>query len=276
MTAAFDLHPLAIEDVEGGVRPKTEPFSEYTFVLLTTAELATGETTVADEYSDRIGSDLLGDDWFVTISRAPSRPTDHVRRTATNSPGRPLARGPDFLACQVIDALVEDYYDVLDDLEAQVERVEERALAGPDAETIKVINEVRRDLLSFWRLVWPPRAAIGAFARGDSPQVGANAEKYYRDVYDHLAHLVETYRDLTRGVRDTCQNTLTQSTNDVMKTFTAVATIVLPLTLVTGVYGMNFRVMPELQWTYGYPAALLGMAALALAFVLYFERREYL
>lgn len=279
VAAAFDLHSLAVEDVESGLRPKTEPFREHTFVLFETAELATEETSFTEEIRTEAVGIFIGDDWLVTLSRAPSRPTDRIWHAVAEGNARHLARGPDFLACRVIDTIVDGYYEVLDAIEAGVERVEEQVVATPDAGTIETMNDARRDLLSFRRLIWPARTAIGALVRGDAPQIHERTEKHYRDVYDHLAQLVElveTYRDLVRGARDTYQNTLSQSTNDVMKTLTAVATIVLPLTLVAGVYGMNFRVMPELEWTYGYPAVLLGMISIATVFLLYFERRDYL
>jgi magnesium transporter len=275
---AFDVHPLAIDDLDGDVRPKTESFGSHTFVLFETAELTTEETTSTEEIgTDPVGF-FVGDDWLVTLSRAPSRPTDTVWRAVANGDSRPLVRGPDFLAYRVIDTIVDGYYEVLDAIEADVERVEERVVAAPDAGTIEMMNEVRRDLLSFRRALWPARAAIGALVRGDSPHVREATERHYRGVYEHVAHLVdlvETYRDLVRGARDTYQNTLSQSTNDVMKTLTVVAAIVLPLTLVAGVYGMNFRVMPELGGTYGYPAVLVGIALLATLLVVYFERRDY-
>jgi magnesium transporter len=275
----FDLHPLALEDLTENTQPKTEPFRTHTFVLLKTAILSGERTTFAEEVRTAPVGVFIGTDWLVTLSRAPSRPTDRVWRAANANGSRSLARGPAFLAYQVIDTIVDAYFEVLDELEAGIEWVEERVVADTDPDTIDAINDVRRDLLSFRKVVWPTRSAVGALVRGDSPHIPQADERYFRDVYDHLLQLVdliETYRELTRGARDVYLNTLSQSTNDVMKTLTVVATIVLPLTLVAGIYGMNFRVMPELNWTYGYPAVLLAMALLAALLVLYFERRDYL
>jgi magnesium transporter len=167
----FDLHPLAIDDLRGEGRPKTEVFPDYTFVLFETARLTTEETTFAEEVrTDSVGL-FVGDGWLVTVSTVPSEPIDRVWRAVTNGGARPLWRGADFLACRVIDTIVDGYFEELDELEAGVERVEDRVLDAPDPETIEAINEIRRDLLSFRRSVWPARGAVGALARGDPPHV---------------------------------------------------------------------------------------------------------
>jgi magnesium transporter len=152
-----------------------------------------------------------------------------------------------------------------------------------DSETIENINDVRRDLLSFRKEVWPAREAVGLLARGDPKQIQPQTEKYFRDIYDHLvqiADLTETYRDLVSGARDIYLNTVSQSTNEVMKMLTVVATIFIPLTFVAGIYGMNFANspynMPELGWTFGYPAAMLGMTLMGIIMLLHFRRQEYL
>ena len=131
--------------------------------------------------------------------------------------------------------------------------------------------------------MWPAREAINALARGDSSFVAEETEKYYRDVYTHLVQVVdltETYRDLTNGARDIYLNSVSQSTNEVMKTLTVVATIFIPLTFVVGVYGMNFGDspynMPELAWTFGYPAVMLGMGLMIGIMLVQFRRRGWL
>jgi len=131
--------------------------------------------------------------------------------------------------------------------------------------------------------VWPAREAVGLLARGDPKEVQPQTEKYFRDIYDHLVQIVdltETYRDLVAGARDIYLNTVSQSTNEVMKVLTVVATIFIPLTFVAGIYGMNFTGgpynMPELEWTFGYPAAMLGMILMAAVMLAHFQRRGYL
>lgn len=275
----FGIHPLAIDDVVDTVRPKTEEYSEYTFLLFKTARLATGDTVFRDEIDTNPVGLFVGRDWLVTLSVTPVDAVERVWETLDTSHGTLDERGPDFTASRIVDGIVEEYFDVLDQLEAQIETIEESIVVTTDTDVLESINEVRRELLSFRRLLWPSREAVNVLARGDFAQIQPATEKYYRDIYDHLVQLVElteTYRDLAGGARDIYLNTLSQSTNEVMKTLTVVATIVLPLTLVAGIYGMNFETMPELSWPLGYPAVLLGMVAVSLILVAYFRQQRYI
>jgi magnesium transporter len=279
----FDLHPLAIEDVRHDVRPKTEEFDRYTFVLLKTATLRRGETTFEEEIRDDPVGLFVGDDWLVTYARGPAEAIDRVRAAVERGDERLLHRGPDFTAYRVVDVVVDEYFQLLDTVEDKIESIEEAVLVSTDAETIEEIHSVRRELLSFRKLAWPTREAVGVLARGDPEHIQEQTEKYFRDVYDHLVQLVdltETYRDLASGARDIYLNALSQSTNEVMKVLTVVATIFIPLTFVVGVYGMNFADsplnMPELGWTYAYPAVMLGMAVVTVVMMAYFRRQGYI
>jgi len=283
VTDAFGLHPLSVEDVQNDVRPKTEQYDGHTFVLVKTARLVRGETTFEEEIAEVPVGLFVGRDWLVTYSTETVPATERVWETVQREESRLLGRGPDFTAYRVMDAVVDGYFGVLDDIETSIEAVEDEVVESPDVDTLERINAVRRDLLSFRKLLWPTREAMGVLSRGDPEQVRAATEKYYRDVYDHcvqLVDLVETYRDLASGARDIYLNALSQSTNEVMKKLTVVATIVLPLTFVVGVYGMNFAGgpfnMPELGWRYGYPAVMLGMALVAVALVGYFRSEDWL
>jgi magnesium transporter len=280
---AFGIHHLSVEDVRRDVRPKTESFPSHTFVLVKTATLRRGETTFEEEIrSTQVGL-FVGRDWLVTLSvdRIPS--VQRVWDRALSGEGRLPEHGPDFAAYRVVDGIVDEYFDLLDEIEDLIEAIEEGVLDAPDPEILTTINAVRRDLLSFRKLVWPTRDAVSVLARGDPPEVRPATEKYYRDVYDHLVQLVdltETYRELASGARDIYLNTLSQSTNEVMKRLTVVATVLLPLTFVAGVFGMNFGGgpwnMPELFWPYAYPAVMLGMGLSALVLLTYFRREGWL
>ncbi|MFB6353518.1 MAG: magnesium/cobalt transporter CorA [Halobacteriales archaeon] len=280
---AFDIHALAIEDVVNDVRPKTEEFGAHTFSLVKTAELARGETTFEEEIRTEAVGVFIGEDWVLTLSTGPDDPVDRVWQAVARGDERLLERGADFTAYRVIDAIVDEYFSLLDRVETQIEAVEEQVLVSTDIDTLERINGVRRDLLSFRKVAWPAREAVGVLARGDPAQIEERTEKYFRDVYDHLVQvvdLIETYRDLVIGARDIYLNSLSQSTNEVMKVLTVIATVFLPLTFVVGVYGMNFADspynMPELAWTYGYPAVMLGMLLVGLLMLYSFRRQGYL
>lgn len=279
---AFEVHSLTIEDVQHDVRPKTEEFDAYTFVLIKDAELRRGEQRFEEEIDDNAVGIYIGQDWVVTLSTETVPATERVWNAVVAGDERLLHRGADFTAYRVIDAIVDEYFDILDGIEDRIESFEEEVLEASNTDVLEGINSTRRDLLAFRKLAWPTREAINVLARGDPAQISERSEKYYRDVYDHLVQVVdltETYRELTSGTRDIYLNTLSQSTNEVMKRLTVVATIVLPLTFVAGIFGMNFGNtpynMPELGWTYAYPATMIGMVLMALIMVVYFRNRGW-
>ncbi|SDX63050.1 magnesium/cobalt transporter CorA [Halobellus clavatus] len=282
---AFGLHPLELEDIRDDVRPKTEEFDGHTFVLVKTVALERGETTFEEEVRTQPVGLFVGDDWLVTVSIEDERipAVSDVWQSVENQEGRTLKQGPDFAAYRVIDRVVSEYFALLDTVGDTIEEIEELILSTPDETLIEDLNAVRRDLLSFRKVVWPMREAVGTLARGDAEGVRETTEKYYRDVYDHLVEIVdltETYRDLTRGTRDIYLNVVSQSTNEVMKRLTVVATIFIPLTFVVGVYGMNFgdhaTNLPELTWPYAYPAVVVGMALVTGILLVYFRTEGWI
>ena len=279
----FGIHPLVVEDVRGDVRAKTEEFPDYTFTLVKDAELRKGDQAFGDEVRAEPVGVVFGQDWIVTLSPTQAEAVERVWGAVGRGDERLLERGPDFTAARVVDVLVDEYFEILDAIEAQIERIEEAVIDSTAIETLEAINAVRRDLLAFRKIAWPAREATNVLSRGDSRHVRPETEKYWRDVYDHLIQvvdLIETYRDLARGARDIYLNTVSQSTNEVMKVLTVIATIFLPLTFVVGVYGMNFADspynMPELGWTFAYPAVMLGMLGVAAIMLLHFRQQGYL
>ncbi|MFB6101255.1 MAG: magnesium/cobalt transporter CorA [Haloplanus sp.] len=283
LSEAFDLHALELDDVRSNVGPKVDLYPEHTFVLVKTASLRGGETTFEEEIRDLPIGLFFGHDWIVTVSTVETGAVGTVWERVQREEPRLLQRGPDFTAYRIVDAVVDEYFAVLDEIGGDIEAVEDRIIDEPDTETLEILNSLRRELLSIRRIVWPTRDAVGVLSRGDTDHVRESTEKYFRDVYDHLVQhveLVETYRDLASGARDIYLNTLSQSTNEVMKRLTVVATIILPLTFVVGVYGMNFGDspynMPELGWRFGYPAVLLGMALTVAVLLGYFRSEGWL
>jgi magnesium transporter len=281
----FGIHRLAIDDVlDEQTRPKTQEYDSHTFVLLKTARLSQREGV---EFGKEVRADsvgfFIGEDWLVTLSAIALDVVEPTSARWTQHSDRFVNRGTDFLAYHIMDGIVDDYFEVLDDIEADIEAIEERVLTDPGPQMLEELNGVRRDLLAFRKVAWPAREAISYLSRGDIPEVDDGNEKYFRDVYDHLVQvvdLIETYRDLTGGSRDIYLNAVSQSTNEVMKTLTVVATIFIPLTFVVGVYGMNFAespfAMPELYWTYSYPAVMVGMTVIAGLMLVHFRRQDWI
>lgn len=281
----FDLHQLALEDVlDDQTRPKIQEYETHTFVLMKTTQLSPrDDVTFHKEVRTRPVGFFLGEDWLVTMTTTDADAVEPSASKWERNSDRFATRGTDFLAYRIMDAIVDDYFVALDEIEDDIEAVEERVLEEPDPDILGELNGVRRDLLAFRKVAWPAREAISYLSRGDIPEVADQNEKYFRDVYDHLVQvvdLIETYRDLTGGSRDIYLNAVSQSTNEVMKTLTVVATIFIPLTFIVGVYGMNFAdtpfAMPELYWTYGYPATMIGIAMIAGMMLVHFRRQGWI
>lgn len=227
LSAAFYLHALEIEDVRSNVDPKVEAFPGHTFLLVKTASLRGGETTFEEEIRDRPVGIFFGHDWIVTVATEETGVVGTVWDRIRREDPRLLRYDADFTAYRVVDAVIDEYLLVLDEIGRDIEAVEDRIIDDPDTETPEILNSLRRELLSIRRIVWPTRDAVSVLSKGDADHVRESTEKYYRDVYDHLVQhveLVETYRDLASGARDIYLNTLSQSTNEVMKRLTVVAT----------------------------------------------------
>lgn len=279
LETVFGIHGLATDDTMTNVRATVQEFDGYTFVLMKSARLATGETSFSEEVTEAPVGLFFGTDWVVSLSPGRVDAVDEMWETVLHHKQDLLDRGADFVVYRIID----DYFEILDRIEVQIETIEDTVITTLDPSVLENINNVRRELLSIRRLLIPGREVVSSLARGDSPYVDATSEKYFRDVYENLIQLVElteTYRELATGARDIYLNALSMSTNEVMKRLTAVATILLPLTVITGLYGMNFRGspynMPELTWTYGYPAVLVFMALVAFVSGVYFSRKGWL
>lgn len=283
LESVFGIHGLATDDTMTNVRSTVQEFDDYTFVLMKSARLATGETTFSDEVIEEPVGLFVGPDWVVSLSPHRIAALDTLWETLLNHRRDLLDRGPDFVVYRIVDGLVDDYFTILDQIEIQIEAIEETVITTLDTSVLENINNVRRELLGVRRLLVPGREAVGTLSRGDVSYVHPRTEKYFRDVYENLIQLVElteTYRELATGARDIYLNALSMSTNEVMKRLTAVATILLPLTVITGLYGMNFSGspynMPELTWQYGYPAVLALMFVIAFGSGVYFARRGWL
>lgn len=279
---AFGSHALTVGDVRGHVQPKAEGFADCTVLSVKDADLRRGDQTFEEETDDQPVGLYVGDGWLVTRSSGPVPAVETVWERARSGGERPLHRGPGFAAYRVLDLLVDEYFAILGQVGTQVGAIEEEVLESTATDTLEGTNAVRRDLLAFQKTAWPPRGAVNTVARGRPDQVHAGTGKYFRDVYDHLARAVdptETYRDLTAGAREIYLNTLSRSTDEVTEALTVVATVFIPLTFIAGVYGMNSAggpvAMPELEWTYGYPAVILGMAVLGVALVVSVRHRGW-
>jgi magnesium transporter len=272
----FDLHPLVLEDVGNTEqRPKLEDYDAYLFIVLKSfAYLGGSDRLEAEQISV-----VVGPNYAISFQEGDGAVLDPVRERIRNGRGRIRKLGADYLAYALLDAVVDSYFAVLERIGDTVESLEEELIVNPTPETLQAIHSLKRTLIVLRKSVWPLREVIGGLERGDRALVGESTGVYLRDLYDHTIQVidsVETFRDMISGMLDIYLSSVSNRMNEVMKVLTIIATIFIPLTLVVGIYGMNFRYMPELEWRWGYPAVWAVMLAITVAMLAFFRRKRWL
>jgi len=275
----FHLHPLAVEDVVNcQQRPKVEIYGKSQFIV---ARMINLNNHLEIEQL----SLFLGEKYIISFQEIPGDCLNPLRERLRKGFGQIRSQGSDQLAYGILDAVVDGYFPVLETYGERLEDLEDEILSNPNRHTISLMHDLKRNLLLIRRAIWPMRETINELIRDESPLISKDARVYLRDTYDHVVRVmdfVETYRELCSDLMDVYLSSVSNRTNEVMKVLTIIATIFIPPTFVAGIYGMNFDAdispwnMPELNWYYGYPFALLLMAAIAAATLIYLYRRGWL
>jgi magnesium transporter len=275
----FHLHPLSLEDVLNcGQRPKVEDYGDYKFIVLRSLRMEDGHLA-----GEQI-SLFLGRNFVLTFQEVPGDTFDPVRERIRQGKGMIRKSGPDYLAYALIDALIDEFFPVLEHFGERVEQLEDEVVGRPSPATLHQIHQVKRELLALRRSAWPERDLLNALLRDDSELIRPETKVFLRDCYDHVVQaldMIETYRELASGMLDVYLSSLSNRMNEVMKVLTVISTIFIPLTFIAGIYGMNFDTeispwnMPELEWRYGYLFSLALMATVALGLVVYFRRKKW-
>ena len=222
---------------------------------------------------------ILGSGILITFQEKVGDVFEMIRTRIRNNKGRIRKLGPDYLAYSLIDAIVDNYFVILENTGGMISFIEEEMMADPSPDIMHFLHDLKRDVLFLRKSVWPLREVINNLQKAESPLIEKSTEVYLRDVYDHTIQVmdtVEVFRDMLSGMLDIYLSSLSNKLNQVMKVLTIIATIFMPLTFIAGVYGMNFKYMPELSWRWGYYEALGLMLAVALSMVLFFKRNKWL
>ncbi len=274
--ACYGIHPIVLEDIVNTLdRPKILDFGDYLFISL---KMLYFEDPRAGAKVEQV-SLVLGTNFVISFQEDIGDVFDPVRERIRNGTGRVRTSGADYLAYSLIDAIVDGYFVVFEKLGDRIEEVEERLVEAPTSENLQSFHDLKRELIELRRAVWPLRDIIASLERSDTKLVRKATVPFLRDVYGHTIEIIETvesFRDLVSGMTDLYLSSLSMKMNEVMKVLTIIATLFIPLTFIVGIYGMNFRYMPELGWRFGYPAVLIGMVAVALGMLAYFRRKKWL
>ncbi len=268
----FSLHAISLEDVlHIPQRPKTETFEKHEFHVSRMIRFAPGGELDVEQISI-----FWGERFVLTFQERPGGDVlDPVRIRLRQGRGRMRGMGPDYLAYAIIDAIIDGYYPVLERLGSDLEELEEAVIKRPSSELLLRIQGTKNALLTLRRAVWPERDAVNVLLREESPWVSDTVRIYLRNCYDHCvqaADVIETYREIAGGLLNTYLSVIANRTNEIMRVLTIMSTIFIPLTFIVGLYGMNFRYMPELAWPWAYPVLVGLMFGTGLGMLLYFRR----
>jgi magnesium transporter len=270
------LHPLVLEDIlNTDQRPKLEDYGDYLYIVLKMLYKQEGGGISTEQVSL-----VLGSNFVISFQEGIKGDVfNPVRERLRSGKGRIRGMGADFLAFSLMDAIVDNYFVVLEEAEERIEALEEEVVVSPSAKTVQKLHSLKRDMIFLRKAVWPLREVLAALTRRESKLITEAVVVYLRDVYDHTIQVIdsiETSRDLLAGMLDIYLSTISNRTNEVMKVLTIIATIFMPLTFIVGLYGMNFEYMPELEWRWGYLAVLLLMVLTTIAMLIYFRRKKWL
>ena len=270
----FKIHQLTLEDiVHQNQRPKIEPFEDYVYMAIHPL-LRKEKWQIEPSELDL----LLGRHWIVSVHYGPLPGLIENSRLHERIPSA-LNRGPDFLLYTLVDLVVDSYFPILDEIEDDIDSLEDRLLARAVSKDMGRLLTLKRSLVHIRRAVSPQREVLNQLTRHDFPFVQPGNLVYFRDVYDHLIRITEeldSLRDILSGTLEIHLASVSNQLNVTVKRLTAWGTIFVVITAITGIYGMNFKFMPELDWRYGYFAVLCGIVLVSLGLFFYFKKRDYL
>jgi magnesium transporter len=271
----FVLHPLLQEDVVNThQRPKFDEFDDHLFIVLRMFFLNEEKNELEGEQI----SFIVGANFVISFQERQGDVFEQVRERLRNGKGRIRKKGSDYLAYCLIDAIVDSYYTILETLGEHIESLQEELVSKPKREDLQIIQDLKSDMLFIRKSVWPLREVIGGLVRSESTLIKQDVLVYIRDVYDHVIQAIdtiETYRDMLSAMLDIYLSSVGNRMNEVMKVLTIIATIFIPMTFLAGVYGMNFKYMPELGWRYAYLFFWIVVSVVLIAMLAYFKRKKW-
>ena len=272
----FGLHSLVMEDIlHTDQRPKMDDFEDYIFIV---AKMLSFDQEKNDLKAEQL-SLILGEHYVVTFQERVGDVFEPVRERLRKGKGRIRKMPPDYLAYALIDAVVDHYFIVLEKIGETVESLEEELVTNPTPETLQAIHHLKRELIFLRKSVWPLRELISGLERGEASLIQETTTVFLRDVYDHTIQVIDTVeslRDMVSGMLDVYLSSLSNRMNEVMKVLTIIATIFIPMTFIAGIYGMNFEIMPELKWPWGYPLVWCVILAIGIVMLGYFKKKKWL
>lgn len=273
LQSQFSLHPLLVEDILTDQRPKVEEYDNYLFVTLKMLYKIQGAEIDYEQISF-----VLGNDYLLTFQEKEGDLFDPFRERIRLDQGRVRKKKADYLLYRLIDITVDNYYNVLDNIGEQIDEIETNLGTNPQ-DSFQRIQWIKKELIYLHKALYPLRDALGKILKDESDFIKEENVPYFRDVYDHVIHLIDSldiYRDLSSSLTDQYINLQNSKLNEVIRVLTIISTIFIPLTFIVGVYGMNFKHFPELDWKYGYASVWVVMLCVAASMIGYFRYKRWI
>ena len=272
----YDLHSLVMEDIlNTDQRPKVEDHDRYLYVVLKMLSYNDAEQEIAIEQLSLV----LGENFVLSFQDKPGDVLDPLRERIRHAQGRIRKLGADYLLYAIMDEVVDHYFTVMEKLGEKVEQVEDIVAVRPKQDTLQQIHRLKREMIMLRKVVWPLRELVSTLLHDSTPLLKETTAIYFRDLHDHIAQIidgVEAYRDMLSGMLDVYLSIMSNRTNGVMKVMALFSAIFMPLTVITGIFGMNFKDFPELEWRYGFQGTVILMVVLAVGMIIFFRRKNWL
>ena len=272
----FDIHPLVLEDiVNTDQRPKMEDFEKYIFFVLKMLYVNDKTQMI---HSEQV-SLILRKNFVISFQESIGDVFDVIRERIRKGKGRIRKMGSDYLAYSLIDAIVDNYFIILEGIGEKVENIEHDVVSNPKPEILQQIYNLKREMIYLRKSVWPLREVINSLEREESKLIKDSTHIYLRDLYDHTIQTIdtiETFRDMLSGMLDIYMSSVSNKMNEIMKVLTIFAAIFIPLTFIAGIYGMNFQYMPELSIPWAYPAIWVIIILVSVSLLAYFKHKKWL
>lgn len=272
----FGIHPLTLEDALNTTqRPKVEAFDDYLYIVMKMLHVDARDDRI---YAEQI-SLILAKNVLISFQEVEGDVFAPVRERIRKGKGHIRTRGCDYLAYALIDAIVDNYFVILEKLGERLEALEATIDKRSDEGILDAIHDTRQDLIYLRKQVWPLREIFAHLLKDHTLFISEVTSPFMRDIYDHTIQTIDTiesYRDILSGLQDLYLSIISNRMNEVMKVLTIISTIFIPVSFITGVYGMNFTHMPELSWRWGYPLVWLVILVVIFGMLAFFRHRKWI
>jgi magnesium transporter len=271
----FEIHPLALEDIKNNQqRPKLEEFDNQVLLI---SKMLYSKGNISKIHTEQV-SILIAKNYIITFQEEDFDLFDGIRTRLENPLGKMRKMGPDYLAYTLLDAIIDEYFILLEKLYDKTEELEDLIMSNHHKSLLATIYRHRKSMQEIKKVVWPTREVLSTWKKSESPILRKKTLPYLNNIYEHAVEIIENLemqRESITTLVEIYMTNISLKQNEVMKTLTIIATIFIPLTFIAGVYGMNFEYMPELEWKYSYLSIWIFFVLTTAGMVYYFKKKKW-